>query len=57
MRKEGSGEARREITQHISDTKSRISYYTGLLAIHGTTELCAACDAFVTAAQREAGRR
>lgn len=55
LRKDGSAEARREITQHISDVKSRISYYTGLLAIHGTTEVCVAYDAFVTAAQREAG--
>lgn len=54
-RKDGSAEARREITQHISDVKSRISYYTGLLAIHGTREVCAAYDTFVNAAQREAG--
>lgn len=55
LRKDGSSEARREITQHISDVKSRISFYTGWIAIHGTTEVRAAYDAFVTAAQREAG--
>lgn len=55
LRKDGSSAARREITQHISDVKSRISFYTGWMAIHGTTEVRAAYDAFVTAAQREAG--
>lgn len=55
LRKDGSSEARREITQHISDVKSRISFYTGWMAIRGTTQVRAAYDAFVTAAQREAG--
>jgi Tfp pilus assembly protein PilE len=55
LRKDGSSEARRAITGHISDVKSRISFYTGWMAIHGTTKVCAAYDAFVTAAQREAG--
>lgn len=55
MRKDGSSAARREITQQISDIKSRISFYTGWLAIHGSTEVRAAYDTFVTAAQREAG--
>jgi Tfp pilus assembly protein PilE len=55
LRKDGSAESRRAITQHISDVKSRISFYTGWMAIHGTTEVRAAYDAFVTAAQREAG--
>jgi hypothetical protein len=55
LRKDGSSAARREITQHISDVKSRISFYTGWMAIHGTLEVRAAYDAFVTAAQREAG--
>jgi hypothetical protein len=55
LRKDGSAEARRAITQHISDVKSRISFYTGWMAIHGTIEIRAAYDAFVNAAQREAG--
>lgn len=55
LRKDGSAEARREITQHISDVKSRISFYKGWLAIHGSTEVCAAYAAFVAAAQQEAG--
>ncbi|GAA2999668.1 hypothetical protein [Actinokineospora diospyrosa] len=55
LRKDGSAAARREITQHISDVKSRISFYTALLAIHGTPEVRAAYDTFVAAAQREAG--
>ncbi|MGW4113473.1 hypothetical protein ACWEFJ_21610 [Actinosynnema sp. NPDC004786] len=55
LRKDGSSQARREITQHISDVKSRISFYTGWIAIYGTIEVRAAYDAFVTAAQREAG--
>lgn len=55
LRKDGSSAARREITQHISDVKSRISFYTGWMAIYGTAQVCAAYDAFVTAAQREAG--
>ncbi len=48
---------RREITQHISDVKSRISFYTGWMAIHGSAEVRAAYDALVAAAQREAARR
>jgi hypothetical protein len=55
LRKDGSSRARREITQHISDVKSRISFYTGWMAIHGTSAVRAAYDAYVTAAQREAG--
>jgi Tfp pilus assembly protein PilE len=55
LRKDGSSQARREITQHISDVKSRISFYTGWMAIHGTTRVRAAYDSFVAAAQLEAG--
>ena len=55
LRKDGSSDARREITQHISDVKSRIAFYTGWIAIHGTAQVRAAYDAFVTAAQQEAG--
>jgi hypothetical protein len=38
-----------------SHRTSRISFYTGWLEIHGTTEVCAAYAAFVAAAQQEAG--
>lgn len=55
LRKNGTSEARREITRHISDVKSRISFYTGWMAIHGSIEVRAAYDAFVTAAIQEAG--
>jgi Tfp pilus assembly protein PilE len=55
LRKDGSSEARREITQHISDVKSRISFYAGWMAIHGNTQVRGAYDAFVTAAKRDAG--
>jgi hypothetical protein len=36
MRKDGSSEARREITQHVSDVKSRISFHTGSARRRGT---------------------
>ncbi|HEY3470023.1 MAG TPA: hypothetical protein VGL47_33165 [Amycolatopsis sp.] len=55
LRKDGSSEARREITQHISDVKSRISFYIGWIAIYGTPEVREAFDAFVAASQAEAG--
>jgi hypothetical protein len=32
-RKDGSHEARRELTQHISDIRSRISFYTAWMQI------------------------
>lgn len=39
LRRDGSPQARREITQHISDVKSRINFYTGWMTIHGTPEV------------------
>lgn len=56
LRKDGSSAARREITQHISDVKSRISFYTGWMAIHGTTQVRAAYDDFVTPNEEPARR-
>jgi hypothetical protein len=56
-RRDGSAEARREITQYISDVKSRISFYTGWMAINGTDEVRTAYDNFVKAAQTEAGKQ
>jgi hypothetical protein len=55
LRKDGSAEARREITQHISDIKSRISFYSGWLAIHAPEPVRLAYEAYVRAAQTEAG--
>ncbi len=57
MRKDGSAEARREITQHISDVKSRISFYTAWMEIHGTPAVAAAYAAYYEAARREAGQQ
>ncbi len=56
-RRDGSAAARRELTQHLSDVKSRISFYTAWMAIHGTAAVAAAYDAFVLAARAEAGQQ
>jgi hypothetical protein len=55
MRRDGSAEARRELTQHISDAKSRISFHCAWMQIHGAPAVAAAYGAFVRAAQQEAG--
>ena len=55
LRKDGSAGARRDITQHVSDVKARISFYTGWMAIHGTDRVRDAYNEFVVTAQREAG--
>ncbi|MGY5883434.1 hypothetical protein [Modestobacter lacusdianchii] len=56
-RRDGSAAARRELTQHLSDIKSRISFYTALLAIHSTDVVAAAYAAYVQAARSEAGQQ
>ncbi|TFV79416.1 hypothetical protein E4P39_01920 [Blastococcus sp. CT_GayMR19] len=56
-RRDGSTAARRELTQHVSDVKSRISVYTAWMAIHGTDAVASGYDAFVLAAQSEAGQQ
>jgi hypothetical protein len=56
LRRDGSAQARREVTQHISDIKSRISFYSAWMAIHGTDAVATAYDTYVRAAQAEAGR-
>lgn len=56
-RRDGSAAARRELTQHVSDVKSRISFYTAWMAIHGTDAVASSYDAFVRAAQSEAGQQ
>jgi hypothetical protein len=56
-RRDGTAAARRELTQHLSDIKSRISFYTAWMAIHGTDAVAAAYDAYVLAARAEAGQQ
>jgi hypothetical protein len=56
-RRDGSAQARREVTQHISDIKSRISFYSAWMAIHGTGAVATAYDGFVRTAQAEAGQQ
>lgn len=56
-RRDGSAQARREVTQHISDIKSRISFYSAWMAIHGSDSGATAYAGFVCTAQTEAGRQ
>jgi hypothetical protein len=56
-RRDGTAAARRELTQHLSDVKSRISFYTAWMAIHATAAVATAYDAFVLAARVEAGQQ
>ncbi|SFF61659.1 hypothetical protein [Blastococcus tunisiensis] len=56
-RRDGSAAARRELTQHVSDVKSRISFYTAWMAIHSTDAVAGTYEAFVRAAQYEAGQQ
>lgn len=56
-RRDGTAAARRELTQHLSDVKSRISFYTAWMAIHGTNTVATAYDAYVAAARTEAGQQ
>lgn len=55
LRKDGSSQVRQSVTQHISDVKSRISYYTALLELHCPQRVAAAYVDFVRTAQAEAG--
>lgn len=54
-RRDGTAAARREITQHISDVKSQISFYTGWMAIYAAGEVRAAYGKYCQAAMFEAG--
>lgn len=56
-RRDGTAAARRELTQHLSDVKSRISFYTAWMAIHAAEAVATAYDAFVLAARVEAGQQ
>jgi hypothetical protein len=57
LRKDGSPETRQSITRHISDVKSRISYYKALLELHAPQDVSGAYAEFVRAAEVEAGRQ
>ena len=56
-RRDGSAAVRRELTQHLSDVKSRISFYTAWMAIHGTEAVASAYHTYVAAARTEAGQQ
>jgi len=55
LRKDGSREARRDITQHLSEVKSRIRFYSGWLAIHAPETVRMAYETYVRTARDEAG--
>lgn len=54
-RKDGTAQVRTAISNHISDVKSRISYYQALLQMHAPPAVTIAFESFVSAAQQEAG--
>lgn len=56
-RRDGSAEARRQLTQQVSDIKSRISFYSAWMEIHGTPAVDAAYRAYYAAARAEAGQQ
>jgi hypothetical protein len=56
-RRDGSAHARRELTESISEIKSRISFYAGWLSINAPEKVYTAYQAYVEAAQNEAGNQ
>lgn len=56
-RRDGSAHARRELTESISEIKSRISFYTGWLSINAPQDVTDAYAKYVKAAQDEAGNQ
>ena len=54
-RRDGSAEARRQITEGISSVKSRINFHLAWLRIHAPVPLAEAFQRYVTEAQKEAG--
>lgn len=54
-RRDGSADARRQVTEAISAVKSGINFHQAWLRIHGSQPVADAYDAYVQAAQREAG--
>jgi hypothetical protein len=55
MRRDGSALARRQLTESLSEIKSRISFYTGWLSINSPTEVYEEYCRYYQAAMREAG--
>lgn len=55
MRRDGSATARRELTEALSDIKSRISFYSGWMSINASQSVAEAYEAYVLAAKLEAG--
>jgi len=56
-RRDGSTEQRSSITSTISDVKSRINFHQGLLRLHAPDAVADAYDAFVLAAEKDAGKQ
>ena len=54
-RRDGSAEARMDITRQISDIQVRLRYYETLIKLNSTPEVASAYTALVTVARREAG--
>lgn len=54
-RRDGSAGSRQQITTHISEIQSRLSYYTALLQMQAPIEISAAYQAMVASARAEAG--
>lgn len=54
-RRDGSGASRGQITGHISEVQSRLSYYSALLEMEAHHEISLAFQALVSAARAEAG--
>ena len=54
-RRDGSATARRELTESISEIKSRIDFYIGWMSINAPEAVTEAYEAYVLAAQQEAG--
>lgn len=54
-RRDGSAQVRWELTESISEIKSRVSFYTGWLSINAPKAVYKAYVAFDAAARREAG--
>lgn len=54
-RRDGSAAARRELSTHISDIQSRLSFYCAWLQLHAPTEVHSTYSSYVAHARREAG--
>lgn len=54
-RRDGSDDQRAVITTWMSDVKSRMNYYQGLLQVHGNRKVARAYDKLVEAATADAG--